>query len=160
MPAHRRARAAARKPKRAAKPKPKPKPKRTRKAAVARTCRATWKKATRGARAERRVAAEYRAAGWQVKSVDGAGADFRMTRAGRARPLYVEVKTSAGKLEPHQKAMRRRVGRANYRVEWRATRRTNGTRRPGPTERNRDARATRSVGGRARRNGRGSITWQ
>ena len=121
--------------------------------------RRTWKKGTRGARAEARVAAEYRRAGYTVQNHDGLGADFKMTRRGRA-PLYVEVKTSAGKLEPHQKAMRARVGRANYRVEWRATRRQAGTRKPGPKERNRDARAARMRGGKIVRRGRGSLTWQ
>ena len=92
--------------------------------------------------------------------MDGTGADLRATRRGRKDPLWIEVKTSSGKLEPHQVRKRRAVGRANYVVEWRATRRQPGTRRPAKGERNRDARAVRRRGGRVVRRSRGSATWQ
>ena len=152
------ARSAARRPARARKSAGKRKrapPSRRRK-----TTGRTWKKGTRGARAEARVAAEYRRKGWRVEPSDGRGSDFKMYGKGRPHPLHVEVKTSAGKLEPHQRATRRRVGRANYRVEWRATRRQRTTRKPGRNERNRDARAARMRGGTVIRRSRGSLTWQ
>ena len=113
------------------------------------------RKGARGRRAEARVRAEYESRGWKVRK-GGAGEDWVATRPGRKDDLHIEVKTGAGRLNKEQEETRRRVGRANYRVEWRGTRRSDGP----WVGRRRRARATRREGGRVVRRSRGSITWQ
>ena len=114
------------------------------------------KKGARGRRAEDRVRAEYEKKGWRMESRRKAGSDFRATRPGRTRPLHVEVKTGSGKLSQANKATRRAVGRKNYVVEWRATRRRDGQ----WVGRRRAARVTRRADGKIIRESKDSITWQ
>lgn len=113
------------------------------------------RKGARGRRAEERVRREYERRGWSLRR-GGAGSDWVATRPGRDDPLHLEVKTGSGRLNAAQEATRRRVGRTNYRVEWRGTRRSDGP----WVGRKRKARATRREGGRIVRQSRGSITWQ
>ncbi len=113
--------------------------------------------AGRGRRAERRVKAEYESRGWTMTRHDK-GADFLATRGRRRK--YVEVKTGSGKMNPDQKAFRSRVGRRNYVVEWRPTRRTTG-KDWSATGKKRSGRSGRRAGGRVtRRTAGGGYTWQ
>ena len=113
--------------------------------------------AARGARAAERVKREYETRGWKVRPA-GKGADWAARKG--TRRILIEVKTGGGKLSRNQEAARRRVGRRNYVVAYRRTRRTKGA--PWSAAGNkRHGRALRKSGGVVRRNGRrGSATWQ
>lgn len=112
--------------------------------------------AGRGRRAERRVKDEYEGRGWKMERTDKP-ADFVATRGRRRK--YVEVKTGSGKMNPRQKKFRSKVGRDNYVVEWRQTRRTAAAKDWSTTGKKRSRRAGRRKGGtRTKRKG-GGFSW-
>ena len=84
---------------------------------------------------------------------NGSASDF-LARRGKRRVL-VEVKTGSAKLTRAQRQARTNVGRKNYRVEFRTTRRGAGE-RYAPDGARRRGRALRTTGRRVTRLGKGS----